>query len=112
MKFTPTGMGLRELVLLNDGLRYSLASCESKKVKATAMKTASSGYAQRKIIKVCEDISVKYDGTVRDATGKIIQHTYGKDGFDTRETIMVNNKMQFANIQRIADRMNSRIDKY
>jgi len=35
----------------------------------TAMNTATSGYIQRRIIKLIEDIKVQYDGTVR---GKIL----------------------------------------
>ena len=71
------------------------------------MKTASSGYSQRKIIKVCEDLMVKYDGTVRNANNKIIQFNYGGDGFDPKETILVDNEMQFINIDRIVDKINS-----
>lgn len=73
----------------------------------TSLKTASSGYAQRKIIKVCEDLMVRYDGTVRNANNKIIQYNYGDDGLDPKETIMVDNEMQFINIDRIVDKLNT-----
>ena len=53
----------------------------------TAMGTAKTGYIQRRIIKVCEDIQVKYDGSVRDAFGKIYQLSYGCNGFDPCETV-------------------------
>ena len=45
--------------------------------------TAESGYIQRRLIKAMEDNKVCYDGTVRNAANKIIQFTYGDDGFDT-----------------------------
>jgi DNA-directed RNA polymerase II subunit RPB1 len=48
----------------------------------TAIKTADSGYIQRKLIKALEDLMVRYDGTVRNAYGEIIQFLYGEDGLD------------------------------
>lgn len=44
--------------------------------------TAVSGYVQRRLIKAMEDISVAYDGTVRNGVGTIIQFQYGEDGID------------------------------
>ena len=49
----------------------------------TAVKTSQTGYAQRKIVKSLEDITVSYDMTVRNHMGKIVQFTYGDDGFDS-----------------------------
>jgi DNA-directed RNA polymerase II subunit RPB1 len=49
----------------------------------TAVKTSQTGYAQRRIIKSLEDITVTYDMTVRNHMGKIIQFSYGDDGFDS-----------------------------
>lgn len=46
----------------------------------TAVKTSETGYVQRKLIKALEDVMVKYDATVRDSTGNIIQFVYGEDG--------------------------------
>ncbi len=48
-----------------------------------ALKTASSGYLQRKFIKAAEDFMVKYDGTVRNAVERIQQFIYGDSGIDT-----------------------------
>jgi len=48
----------------------------------TAVKTADSGYTQRKIIKALEDVQVKYDSTVRNAVNNIIQFVYGDDSID------------------------------
>ncbi len=44
--------------------------------------TSQTGYIQRRIIKSLEDLMVNYDMTVRNNKGKIIQYTYGDDGFD------------------------------
>lgn len=49
----------------------------------TAIKTAESGYVQRKLIKSLEDAMVTYDLTVRNANQKILQFVYGDDGVDT-----------------------------
>lgn len=49
---------------------------------AKAIKTAETGYIQRKLIKIMEDSRICYDGTVRNANGMIIQMVYGNDGFD------------------------------
>jgi DNA-directed RNA polymerase II subunit RPB1 len=43
----------------------------------TAIKTADSGYIQRKMVKGCEDIHIANDGTVRTSTKQIIQIIYG-----------------------------------
>jgi len=49
----------------------------------TAVKTSSTGYIQRRLIKGLEDLKVEYDMTVRNNRGKIIQFKYGDDGFDS-----------------------------
>ncbi|KAK7750093.1 DNA-directed RNA polymerase II core subunit rpo21 [Diatrype stigma] len=48
----------------------------------TAVKTAETGYIQRRLVKALEDVSAKYDGTVRNSLGDIIQFLYGEDGLD------------------------------
>ena len=37
------------------------------------------------MVKVLEDIQVKYDGTVRNTNGWLVQWVYGNDGFDRSE---------------------------
>lgn len=49
----------------------------------TAIKTAESGYIQRKLIKSLEDLCIKYDNTVRNANNTILQFVYGDSGIDT-----------------------------
>jgi DNA-directed RNA polymerase beta' subunit len=48
-----------------------------------ALKTADTGYSQRKLIKSLEDVVVKYDGTIRLSNENIIQFIYGNSGCDT-----------------------------
>lgn len=48
----------------------------------TAVKTAETGYAQRRMTKAMESLKVQYDRTVRDEEGLIVDFLYGSDGFD------------------------------
>lgn len=48
----------------------------------TAVKTAETGYIQRRLVKAMEDVMAKYDGTVRNSLGDIVQFVYGEDGLD------------------------------
>lgn len=45
--------------------------------------TAESGYIQRKLIKLLEDVCVKYDNTVRNSNNVMIQFIYGNNANDT-----------------------------
>jgi DNA-directed RNA polymerase II subunit RPB1 len=64
----------------------------------TAVKTAETGYIQRRLIKAMESIMVNYDGTVRNAVGHVIQFRYGEDGlagesveFQSIKTVQLSN---------------------
>ncbi|CAH1406139.1 unnamed protein product [Nezara viridula] len=48
----------------------------------TAVKTAETGYMQRRLVKSLEDLCLHYDMTVRNSTGDVIQFVYGGDGLD------------------------------
>ena len=48
----------------------------------TAVKTAETGYIQRRLVKALEDLSAGYDGTVRNSLGDVVQFLYGEDGLD------------------------------
>lgn len=48
----------------------------------TAVRTSTTGYIQRKLIKAMEDCKIHHDLTVRNATGCIIQYLYGEDGMN------------------------------
>ena len=49
----------------------------------TAVKTSTTGYIQRRLIKALEDLKVEYDMTIRTNKNKIVQFAYGDDGIDT-----------------------------
>ncbi|CAI0437578.1 unnamed protein product [Linum tenue] len=48
----------------------------------TAVKTADTGYMSRRLVKGLEDLSIRYDNTVRSSNGIIVQFIYGDDGLD------------------------------
>ncbi|KXA88908.1 DNA-directed RNA polymerase subunit A', partial [candidate division MSBL1 archaeon SCGC-AAA259A05] len=48
----------------------------------TAVRTAQSGYMQRRLINALQDLRVEHDGTVRDDHGNIVQFQYGEDSVD------------------------------
>lgn len=51
-------------------------------VISTSIKTAETGYLQRRLMKALEDMGVRYDWTVRNANDLVFQFYYGLDGFD------------------------------
>lgn len=48
----------------------------------TAVKTAETGYMQRRLMKALEDLTVHYDYTIRNSVNTIVQFNYGDDGLD------------------------------
>lgn len=58
-----------------------------------AIKTATTGYAQRRLVKSMEDLMIKYDGTVRTANDTMIQLVYGDSGADTTKQYEYNIRM-------------------
>ena len=52
----------------------------------TALRTPKSGYLYRRLSNAMQDLKVEYDGTVRDASGKVIQFSYGEDSLDVSKT--------------------------
>ena len=83
-----------------------------KGVCDTAMATATSGYNMRRIVKLTEDITVHYDGTIRDLTGRRFQNVYGELGYDPTKLIRVNGKNRVCNVKNLANRLEKElIDK-
>lgn len=69
------GMGFPQFFFLNMAGREGLID--------SAIKTASSGYIQRKLVKTLEDATMKYDCTVRTVNNNILQFVYGDTGANT-----------------------------
>ena len=76
----------------------------------TAIKTAKSGYIQRKLVKKMEDLKISYSGYVTNAKDNIIQFNYG-DNFDPSTSVKCNNgKISFINIQNISKKLNEKYE--
>ena len=52
----------------------------------TALRTPKSGYLYRRLSNAMQDLKVAYDNSVRDASGKIVQFSYGEDSLDVSKT--------------------------
>jgi len=74
----------------------------------TAMGTATSGYIQRSIVKINEDLKIEYDGTVRDAKKNIYQFAYGNHGYDPSKVTINENKGEVypIDIKRLSIKLN------
>ena len=64
----------------------------------TAVKTADTGYMQRRLMKALEDLSVGYDYTVRTSDGAIVQFIYGEDAM---EPMMMEDENKPLNFERL-----------
>jgi len=76
------------------------------------LKTADTGYMQRKVIKAQEDLTVGYDGSVYSQTGDIVQFTYGS-GFAVNKMVQdINDQGEkfysFINTNELCGRVNSK----
>ena len=90
---------------LNPTEQFMHAESGRKGIIDTHIKTADTGYIQKRMAKKLEDLTVYLDGSVRDNNGRIVQFLYGDDGFNPRKLFFIKNISFpiFANPQRIAD---------
>ena len=56
---------------------------------STALKTADTGYVQKRLARKMEDCKICIDGTVRNANGSVINFLYGGDGMDSKKLVSV-----------------------
>ena len=75
-------------------------------VTDTAMKTAQSGYIQRRMVKMGEDIKVDNDTTVRNSRGFIYQFQYGDDGLDGSQTVVKQGEPTVCDVSRLVGKLN------
>lgn len=52
----------------------------------TAVKMADTGYIHCRLVNALENVMVRYDGTIRNSLGDLIQFIYGDDGMDKAST--------------------------
>jgi len=77
----------------------------------TSQRTSTSGYVQRRMIKIAEDLQVKYDNTIRGVNEAIIQFSYGDNGLDPTSTVVMKDEVQVCNVGRLAQRLNHNYEK-
>lgn len=80
-------------------------------VVATAAKTSTSGYVQRRMVKIAEDLQVKYDNTVRGVNESIIQFSYGDIGADPRSSVVMKNEVHVCDVGRLVQRLNHQYEQ-
>lgn len=95
-----TGIGELNSLANYACLRYSLVPIRNFRVYTT------SGYIQRRIVKLTEDIKIQYDGTVRDCVNSIYQLSYGENGLDPTKTIKVGKQQECCDISSIVNKLN------
>lgn len=91
---------------LNPRQYYFHAMSGREGISDTAMGTATSGYMQRRIIKLTEDMKIQNDGTVRDIPGKIYQLAYGQNNIDPSCTVKVKGKQEICDVSRLIAKLN------
>ena len=69
----------------------------------TAVKTANSGYLQRKLVKAMEDLKTYYDGSIRDNGGEIIEFVYGADGFNSSKIEQQSTEFKLITTEKLYD---------
>jgi len=76
----------------------------------TSVKTATTGYIQKRVARLSEDSKAAIDGTVRTANGDIISFMYGDDGMNPKKLYSVKgvNHPFFVNVHHLAARLNKR----
>ena len=65
---------------------YFMAMTGRDSLMDTALRTPKSGYLYRRLANALQDIKVEYDGTVRDAGGRVVQFDFGEDGLAVAKT--------------------------
>jgi len=95
---------------LNPREFYFHAMSGRKGITDTAMGTSATGYMQRRIIKLTEDIMVHHNGMIMDTVGKIYQTAYGGHGIDPACVVKVKGKYEICDISRMVDRLNLEVE--
>jgi DNA-directed RNA polymerase beta' subunit len=107
MKFESQGFVMNSFIHgINPREFFFHAMTGREGITDTAMKTATSGYIQRRMIKLTEDVTVQYDGTVRNVNKGILQFIYGESGLDPSKTGFMKEKPYTTEFSRLAERLN------
>ena len=81
----------------------------------TGIKTADTGYSQRRLVKMMEDLRVSYTGVITNSVNNVVQFEYGGDNLDAGHLINVaeNNvdrQFSFIHAKHLADKLNTQFE--
>ena len=92
---------------LNENEAYFHAMSGREGMINTSLGTATSGYIQRRTVKMTEDLKIAYDGTVRDAGQNIYQFAFGGHGYDPGKITITDKEVFPCDVKRLAIKLNS-----
>ena len=72
--------------------------------------TATTGYIQRRITKMMEDLKINYLGSVETSTNRIIQFSYGGDGLAADKLIATKHGYSLLDIDHVVDKLNKDVE--
>ncbi len=76
----------------------------------TSLKTANTGYIQRKMIKMLEDLKFDYTNVVSNSKNNVIEFMYGEDQLDVSKMIKTKSGLSFIDISHVNDKFNTEIE--
>ncbi len=76
----------------------------------TSLKTANTGYIQRKMIKMVEDLKYDYTNVVTNSKNNVIEFMYGEDSLDVSKMIKTKNGLSFVDVSHVCSKLNSEIE--
>jgi hypothetical protein len=69
----------------------------------TAVKTAETGYMQRRLMKCLEDLCAQYDSTVRNSVGELFEFSFGGDSLDPLRVETATSANELLDLRRLFD---------
>ena len=75
----------------------------------TGLRTAQSGYIQRKLVKKMENYKVSYSGLITDSNENVLQFNY-EDNIDPARKVWANGKKTFVNATSLIDQLNHEVE--
>ena len=87
---------------------YCMAGREN--ITDTVMGTQNTGYSQRKLVKIMENLKVAHDDTVRDTDNSVVQFRYGDNSVAPEKVNYIKNKYQAVDIKSIVNILNGEVE--
>lgn len=75
-----------------------------------AVRVSASGYGERKMVKMLEDLMISYNGTVVNSRGTVVSFSYGNDNIDGSYYTGTKQGMSFINMEWVVNRLNADVE--